>query len=167
MTQRNRSGVCRIGWLWHLVEPKSLSDHLADLILACATPAGDGVLHLRRCVLHDLAPRARRERENNAAGLRSSHRRAHVCLEKHLLDCNCCRAELSNQAIDVIVNLGQAVSQWLGRRSADYAQGQRPGLTGVVHPEDRIPASGQAGVDPEHHMTEHMYDCNSAQGHCG
>ena len=72
--------------------------HALHLRLVGRAVAGDGLLHLVRRVLHDLAAGRGRLGQREPARLADAHRRAHVDLEEHLLDGHDVGLQLGDQA---------------------------------------------------------------------
>ncbi len=158
MAQRQRRGIGGVGGLGRRGEPEPHLDHLLHLGLVGATPAGDRVLHLVRRVLHDLAAERRGFGERQPAGLADAHRRAHVDLEEDLLDGDDVGSELGEQGDDLGLQRGEALRQRIGRRRAQNAERHRLGCTRAEAVEHGIPATGEAGVDPQDALrNEHKF----------
>ncbi len=138
-------------------QPEAHLDHLLHLGLARRAVAGDGILHLVRRVLDDLAPGRRSLGERQPAGLPDAHRRAHVDLEEHLLDGDAVGTVLGDQRGELALQEGEPLRQRVGRRGADHAEGSglHLGTGGVQH---GVPAAGEPGVDAQHRRVgEHAY----------
>ena len=136
MAQRQRRGVGGVGGLRSVSEAEARLHHLLHLLLVGPAPAGDGVLHLVRRVLHDLAPRGRGLGERQPAGLADAHRRAHVDLEEDLLDGDGVGLELGDQRGQLAAQGGQPLGSGspAGVRitpsaTATAAPGPRPSST--------------------------------------
>ncbi len=150
VAQRQRRGVGGVGGLRSVGEAEPRLHHLLDLLLAGASPAGDGVLHLVRRVLHDLAPAGGGLGERQPAHLGDAHRGAHVDLEEDLLDGDGVGFELGEQRRQLAAQRGQPAGQRVAGRSADHAERHGDRAAGAATVEDGVAAAGEAGVDAEH-----------------
>ena len=150
MAQRQRRGVGRIGRLRQRGQTEPHLHHLLHLLLVGPAPAGDGIFHLVRRVLHHLASGDRRLGERQPARLADAHRRAHVDLEEHLLDRHRVGRELGDQRLELEPQRGEPLRQRIGRRRADHPERDRPDGAGAAAVDDGVAAAREAGVDAEH-----------------
>lgn len=158
MTQRQRCCVGGIGGPRRSGEAEPHLDHLLNLGLVGATPAGDGVLHLIRCVLHHLATERGRLGQGQSAGLANAHRRAHVDLEEDLLDGDDIGPKLLQQGHDLCTECGEPLWQGIRLRRAQNTERHRLGRTRTSAIEHGISTPGEAGVDPQDALrNEHKF----------
>ena len=142
MAQRQRRGVGGVGGLRAVSEAESRLHHLLHLLLAGPSPAGDGVLHLVRRVLHDLATAGGGLGERQTADLGDAHRGADVDLEEDLLDGDGIGFELGEQRRQLAAQRGQPTRQRIAGRSANDAERDGDGGTGPAAVEHRISRNG-------------------------
>jgi hypothetical protein len=109
-------------------QPEACLHHLLHLLLVGTTPAGDGVLHLVRRVLDDLAAGERRLGERQPARLPDAHRRAHVDLEEDLLDGDHVGSELGDQVGELGAQRSEALRQRVGAGVRDHPERHRTPL---------------------------------------
>jgi hypothetical protein len=131
-----------------IVSSASARDHRLHLLLVGLAVAGDRELHLRRCVLGDVAPRAGSGEQHDAGRLADRHRRAGVGVEEHALDGDRVGAMDVDQRAHLVVEHREPRRDLAGRR-ADRSVTHGPHRAAGSF-DDPVPGAGQAGVEPQH-----------------
>ncbi len=143
MAQRQRRRVGGVGGRGRGGETESHLHHLGNLCLVRAAPSGDGILHLVRRVLDDLAPARRGCRQGEPAGLADAHRRPYVDLEEHLLDSDDVGTEFGDQCHELSLQAGESLGKGIGspagvRMTPSARTDGRPGPTPVERRRSHI-----------------------------
>ena len=131
VAQRDGHGVGGVDRPQGLGDAEEGLHHALHLVLGGAADAGDGLLHLVRGVLDDLAARPPPPRPWPCpAAWATDMARAHVDLEQHPLDGHHRGLVLGEQGPEVDLELGQALGRGQRRLGAQHADGHRPGAAG-------------------------------------
>ena len=146
MAQRHGGGISGIDRGQGVGQAEERPDHLADLVLAGRSGAGDRLLDLVGRVLDDVAARSDGLGHCEPARHPDAHRGRDVVLEQHPLDRHHVGAQFCDQRPQFRLDLGKPVRKIERRVGADDAGGHSARRTAVL--DTAVPTTGEPRVDP-------------------
>ncbi len=150
LTDSQSQGVRGVCGPWSLREGQQSNDHGGNLRLVGSTMTGDGCLHLTGRVQSHRHPGPSRSGDGNRARLRRTHHGPDIVLTEDAFDCDDVGFESSNPVLHRIHDGHEPDPELSGGRRSDDVDLDKAQLLSGRTIDHADPASGEAGVNPEH-----------------